>query len=61
MRRYAIRELKNQDIADIFLGDGNYPEYEEPIMNAEQFNPAGAAREVEKQRYAIAIAKYHKN
>ena len=34
VRRLAIRELKNQDIADIFLEDTNYPEYEEPIMNA---------------------------
>ena len=28
-RRWAIRDLKNQDIADIFLEDGEYPEYEE--------------------------------
>ena len=60
MRRWAIRELKNQDIAEIFLEDGNYPEYEEPIMDVEQLNLAGAAREVEKRRYALAIARYHR-
>ena len=60
MRRWAIRELKNQNIADMFLEDGNYPEYEEPIMYAEQFNLARAVREVEKQRYAIAMARYHR-
>ena len=47
MRRWAIRELKNQDIADIFLEELEYPEYEEPIMDAVQFNLNGAPKEVE--------------
>ena len=61
MRRWTIRELKNRDIADIFLNDGNYPEYEVPIMDAEHFNLGGVVREVEKQRYSLAIAKYQRN
>ena len=48
MRRYAIRGLKNQDIADIFFVDGNYPEYEDPILDVEQYNLGGGPREVER-------------
>ena len=58
MRRWSTRELKNHDIAVIVFDDKNYLEYDEPIVNAEHYTLAGAAREVEKQRYSLAIANY---
>ena len=56
MRRWAIRELKNQDIADIFLEDGDYPEYESWMRcSSILMEPP------EKLRwYAIAIARYNR-
>ena len=61
MRRWAIRDLKNQDIADIFLEDGEYPEYEEPQPNLAAYAQGGFHKDAEKLRYSLELTDYNEN
>ena len=60
-RRYAIRDLKNQDIADIFLEDGVYPEYDEPEQDFDAYAQGGFARDAAKLRYSLELTEYYDN
>ena len=61
MRRWAVRDLKHQDIVDIFLEDGEYPKYGEPEPNLAAYAQGGFHNDAEKLRYSLELTGYNEN